>query len=73
MEQQHEFDLVADAASWQAARAPGSSVKYDNRAYLVAAYAGRADAVNRPVAATTDAEEQPVPEAYAAGYRTLTG
>jgi len=73
MEQQHEPDLVFDTAYSASVLLPKSPIKYDNRAYLVAAYAGWADASNRPITGTVEVEEQIVPDAYAAGYRTMLG
>ncbi|MBU1225846.1 MAG: hypothetical protein KJ698_01360 [Actinobacteria bacterium] len=71
MEQKHEASPAA--AFWESVPAPGPSIKVDNRAYLVSAYADWTLMANRRPAGTAPVEEQIVPDAYAAGYRTPMG
>ena len=70
MEQRPEAESEAGTAFWESALDLRPSLKYDNRPYLVAAFAGWAEARNRPFTGMVDVEEQAVPEGYAAGYRT---
>jgi hypothetical protein len=69
MEQQHELDVAADTAAWEAAIYPAAPLKYDNREYLVAAYRGWTELGNTTIPPVAAQEGQPVPIAYAGGYR----
>lgn len=75
MEQQYQFDVAPDAASYAVAAAPRPGVKADNRAYAVAALGSWVETVKRPVSAfdPADGAVQPIPETFAGGYVDLLG
>ena len=70
MEPQHVQPGIVDPASWHAVVEPRPIPKYDNRAYLVAAYAGWSEQGNPPLEAPPAVAEQIIPTAYASGYRS---
>ena len=69
MEEQHQMEVAADRAAWEAVVYPATPTKYDNREYLVAAYRGWTESGNRAIPPVASPEDQPVPVAYAGGYR----
>jgi hypothetical protein len=71
MEQQHE--RVMAATIWEADPVPGPPIKFDNRAYLMAAHEGWAHSLNRPIAGITRVEEQVLPYGHSAEYQATTG
>ena len=75
MEQQYEFDVIHDAATYGVVTAPRPVVKIDNRAYAVAALGSWAEAVKRPMPAldVPAGPVQPIPETVAGGYLELLG
>ncbi|MCJ7725456.1 MAG: hypothetical protein MUP76_03600 [Acidimicrobiia bacterium] len=70
MEQQYEPGTAA--ALWESAPIPQPSTKFDNRAYLMAAHHGWADALNLPITGLTRVEEQALPYEYSAEYQATT-
>ena len=70
MEQQQGAESAAGEALWESTLDLRPSLKYGNRPYLVAAFAGWTEAQNRPFTGSVDGEEQTVPDSYASGYRT---
>ena len=71
MEQKYEPGIAA--AVWESAPIPEPSIKFDNRAYVMAAHNGWGDALNRRIAGLTRVEEQPVPYEYSTEYQTPVG
>jgi hypothetical protein len=52
------------AVLWEWAPAPQTTAKFDNRAYVMAAHAGWADGMNRPIKAVGEVEAQTLPGGF---------